>query len=361
MKRIGIILMVLSIFAFANAQKPVIDFEVKTWDFGKFNEQDGVVTYNFKFTNKGSSPLVVSRVQASCGCTTPSWTKEPIEPGKSGSITVSYNPAGRPGVFTKSITVYSNATEEQTTLFIKGEVLTQPRSASENYPITFGPNLRAKTKLVQMNNIEKGKNQVRQLEIMNPGKAPVKVAVENLPNHITYTVIPEVLNAEQTGVISFTFNSKLCSGWGPLTDEGFIVVNGQKNLNEEYKVKILSNIVENFKDMTREQKQKAPIFETSQRTVDFGVVKTGTKKHLKIKIGNKGIDNLEIRRVINYNREITILPEKLTVTSGKEGSITATVDTKNLNEGDYKRNITLQTNDPDNSLVTIVLSWKVQK
>ncbi len=361
MKRISVILLILSTFVFAHAQKPVIDFETKTWDFEKFNEQDGVVTYNFKFSNKGNSPLVVSRVQASCGCTTPSWTKEPIEPGKNGTITVSYNPAGRPGVFTKSIVVYSNATEEQTTLIIKGEVLTRPRTASENYPMTFGPELRAKSKLVQMNNIDKGKTQVRQLEIMNAGKAVLKVAVENLPNYITYTVTPEVLNPEQTGVISFTFNSKLCSGWGPLTDEGFLVVNGQKNLNEEYKVKILSNIVENFRDMTREQKQKAPIFETAQRSVDLGIVKVGTKKQVKIKIGNKGVDNLEIRRVINYNREITIHPEKLTVASGKNGSITATVDAKNLNEGDYRKTLTLQTNDPDNSMITIVVSWKVQK
>ncbi len=361
MKKISIILLVLSTFVFANAQKPVIDFETKTWDFGKFNEQDGVVTYNFKFTNRGSSPLVVNRVQASCGCTTPTWTKEPIEPGRSGSITVSYNPAGRPGVFTKSIVVYSNASEEQTSLLIKGEVLTQPRTAAENYPMTFGSEIRAKTKLVQMNNIDKGKTQVRQLEIINGGKAPLKIAVENLPNYITYTVLPETLNPEQTGIISFTLNSKLCTNWGPITDEGFLVVNGQKNLNEEYKVKILSNIVENFRDMTHEQKQKAPIFETPQRNLDLGVIKAGTKKPVKFKVGNKGINNLEIRRIINYNREVMVHPEKLTVSSGKNGFITTTVDSKNLGEGDYKKTITLQTNDPDNSMITMVLAWKVQK
>jgi len=66
------------------AQKAVINFEVKTYDFGKINEDDGKATYIFNFTNAGNSPLVVSRVQASCGCTTPTWTKEPIEPGKKG-------------------------------------------------------------------------------------------------------------------------------------------------------------------------------------------------------------------------------------------------------------------------------------
>ena len=65
----------------------------------------------------------MSRVHASCGCTTPTWTKEPIEPGKKGSVTVAYNPLGRPGVFTKTITVFTNASEENVTLLIKGEVI----------------------------------------------------------------------------------------------------------------------------------------------------------------------------------------------------------------------------------------------
>ncbi len=361
MKRISLILLVISAFTFAYAQKPVIEFETKTWDFGKFNEQDGSVTYQFQFTNRGGSPLVVSRVQASCGCTTPTWTKEPIEPGKKGSITVSYNPAGRPGVFTKSITVYSNATEEQSTLLIKGEVLTKPKTPTDNFPMSFGADLRAKTKMVQMNNVEKGKSQVRQLEVMNNGKSPLKVNVENLPSYITYNIKPEVLNPEQSGIITFTFNSKLCSKWGPITDEVIIVVNNKKNNNEEYKVKILSNLIENFRDLTLEQKQKAPIVDVSERTINIGVVKADTKKPFKIKIGNKGIGNLEIRRVINYNKDIFVTPEKITVHGGKNGFITVNIDAKGMNEGDYRKTITLQTNDPDNSLVTLMLNWKVQK
>jgi hypothetical protein len=101
----------------------VITFETKTWDFGKIAEEDQKATYVFNFTNTGNTPLVVSRVHASCGCTTPTWTKEPIEPGKKGSVTVAYNPLGRPGVFTKTITVFTNASEENVTLLIKGEVI----------------------------------------------------------------------------------------------------------------------------------------------------------------------------------------------------------------------------------------------
>lgn len=66
------------------------------------------VSFDFEFKNIGKEPIVLSTVQASCGCTTPNWSKEPIQPGKSSKITATYNTQGRPGAFTKTITVNSN-------------------------------------------------------------------------------------------------------------------------------------------------------------------------------------------------------------------------------------------------------------
>ncbi len=96
-------------------------FEKEVHDFGTIKE--GVqAEYTFKFTNTGKEPLVISNVQASCGCTTPKWTKEPIKPGESGSVTAIYNSKGRPGTFNKAITITSNAKTPQKVLFIKGNV-----------------------------------------------------------------------------------------------------------------------------------------------------------------------------------------------------------------------------------------------
>jgi hypothetical protein len=65
--------------------------------------------YEFQFKNTGKEPIVIQRVQASCGCTTPSYSKEPIAPGRTGTVKASYNTLGRPGEFTKTLTVVSNA------------------------------------------------------------------------------------------------------------------------------------------------------------------------------------------------------------------------------------------------------------
>ena len=103
-----------------STQMAKIVFEKTVHDYGTL-AKGGDGTSVFKFTNKGKVPLQLANVKASCGCTTPSWSKEPIAPGKTGEITVKYN-TNIAGSFTKSITVTSNATTPNVYLQIKGEV-----------------------------------------------------------------------------------------------------------------------------------------------------------------------------------------------------------------------------------------------
>src|SRR5688572_6608508 len=86
-----------------------IKFEKETHDFGSVSEGTNAV-HEFRFKNTGNQPVIISHVQASCGCTTPEWTKDPVMPGKTGIIKAAYSSAGRPGAFNKTITVTSNAT-----------------------------------------------------------------------------------------------------------------------------------------------------------------------------------------------------------------------------------------------------------
>jgi hypothetical protein len=112
MKRILFVLTVILFTAgMASAQQKEASITVidsASYDFGDINEVDGPVSHTFTMMNNGELPLVISRVVPSCGCTTPEWTKEPIAPGKTGDIKVTFNPQGRPNRFVKTISVYSN-------------------------------------------------------------------------------------------------------------------------------------------------------------------------------------------------------------------------------------------------------------
>ena len=89
---------------------PEITFEKASKDFGDITQGDKV-EHVFKLENTGNAPLVISNVAATCGCTVPSWPKEPIAPGKSAEIKVSFNSAGKMGKQNSVVRIYSNASE----------------------------------------------------------------------------------------------------------------------------------------------------------------------------------------------------------------------------------------------------------
>lgn len=140
MKKIIVLILALWSFIHVNAQtdskeKPVIEFEKTTHDFGKV-WSGSQVAYEFVFINKGKIPLILSSVQPSCGCTTPEWPKEPIMPGQQSKIKAMYNSGAYQGPFAKSITVHSNV-GTATTLIIKGEVLDKPKEPTS--PVKLQP------------------------------------------------------------------------------------------------------------------------------------------------------------------------------------------------------------------------------
>jgi len=123
-------LFLLSTFAMlftltVNAQAPGIKFENDVYDFGSIQEEDGKVTTTFVFINDGDAPLIINDVSRACGCTNPEWTREPVPANGKGFIKVSYDPKNRPGPFSKSVSVKSNASEQPVVLRIKGEVILQ--------------------------------------------------------------------------------------------------------------------------------------------------------------------------------------------------------------------------------------------
>jgi len=107
---------------------PVLTFEATEHNFGDITQGD-VVEHTFKFTNTGTQPLIIERVDVTCGCTTPAWTKEPVMPGKTGFVTAKYNSAGRLGQQKKAITVHSNAADGAKYVYIVTNIKEKTASA----------------------------------------------------------------------------------------------------------------------------------------------------------------------------------------------------------------------------------------
>lgn len=110
-----------------NPNAPVMKFAEAEFDFGDI-KPNSTVRHTFTFTNAGKSPLLIEDATASCGCTTPSWTKEPVAPGASGTMEVQFDSRGKQGIISKQVAVRANTQPNITTILIKGNVLTAPNS-----------------------------------------------------------------------------------------------------------------------------------------------------------------------------------------------------------------------------------------
>jgi len=105
-----------------SADAPVFTLkDDRVYDFGKVKEGE-IVEKTFAFQNTGKSPLLISNITASCGCTTPEWPKEPIPPGGESTIVVRFNSTGKPGQQSKAVTITANTEPPVIELFIKGVV-----------------------------------------------------------------------------------------------------------------------------------------------------------------------------------------------------------------------------------------------
>lgn len=128
MKKLIILCSVVFLFAAVTAfnaeEKAEFKFEKEAHDFGKI-PQGKPVSIEFKFTNIGDEPLIISNIESVCGCTVPKYTNTPVLKGQSGTITVTYNAAAL-APFSKGLTIRSNAKTPVKVIYIKGEVISAP-------------------------------------------------------------------------------------------------------------------------------------------------------------------------------------------------------------------------------------------
>lgn len=106
----------------SNLPATAVSYPEESFNFGEIKEGE-VVSHVFKFTNTGDHPFQIDNVKPSCGCTTPDWSKEPIEPGKEGFVKVEFNSKGKKGVQNKSVTIRGNTNPPTKILRFSGEVV----------------------------------------------------------------------------------------------------------------------------------------------------------------------------------------------------------------------------------------------
>lgn len=188
--------------------QPVLKFTGESHDFGEVVEGK-LASHEFEFTNVGNQPLIVNNVQASCGCTSPFWTKEPIMPGKTGKIKGTYNSAGRPGPFNKTLTVMSNAENSSKMLTIKGNVIKKEDKVYTEEQKKNSPKLTLEKSSYKVGKLEVNQKGTAKISIVNKGIDPLEIDNVTSPCGCTsFSMNKGSIKAGETGILEITIAPK---------------------------------------------------------------------------------------------------------------------------------------------------------
>jgi len=361
MKRLLLFLSLLIFGVTVNAQyaQTKMQLSATEHDFGTFKEEAGRQAFDFVVTNNGTDPLVISNVVASCGCTTPEWTKQPIPAGGKGKITAIYDPANRPGPFNKTLSVYTNTKPEVIVLTIKGEVTPHEKTVEELFTFPVGA-IRFESNHMAFTNVKKTEKKIRVMQLVNTSAADVKIEFDGLPAHLSLKANPETLKAGQKGLVEGTYDATLNPNWGNVSDMIKIKLNGVAQENVYYYVS--ANLVEDFSSLSKEDLLKAPVFKVASTTVELGKIKGSTQNEVEFKFTNEGKSDLLIRHIRSTCGCTAVQQgtQNAGIKPGGSSSIKAV-----FNSGSYVGKVTkaiyVYTNDPKNSEVVLMLNADVEQ
>ncbi|MEG1545473.1 MAG: DUF1573 domain-containing protein [Tannerellaceae bacterium] len=253
----------------AAQNSPEISTDELIYNFGSIGESDGPASHLFVIRNAGNGPLVITRVTASCGCTQPEWSKEPIAPGKDGEVKVTYNPKGRPGPFYKTISIFSNVKKGSYTLAIKGNVTPKPVQPLFTFPYAIGE-LKLTTKTILYSSIRSNESLGEQIMVINNGKTPLTIHSAKLPHWLTADIHPMQLKPGEIGEINLLLNAEAVKRKGRVTAELGLSIQNEGGKAVSGQIQIAANIIDDFSTLTVADKSKAPIAELSGTLLDFG-------------------------------------------------------------------------------------------
>ncbi len=389
-------LLCLPFFTYAQTQtqKPPLKFDALEHNFGTIKEEGGNVTHVFKFINEGKDSVRIKRVDADCGCTTPSFIDTYVLSGDSGYVQAEFEPYTRPGEFDKHLTV--TTTHGEVKLRIFGFVEARELGEDEQrYPSKMGA-LWAVNSDLHFGEITTQKTVSKDFGIYNGGVEPITfdLAKSEVPDHITLKIVPENLKPGQHGSIQVTYDPKKANDYGYLVDRILIATNDkvkeeeeehghggvidapdttpdfsvptQKDIFEEeeeaedlsgmkeFEVRV--SVVEYFPQPI--DTANSPRISLSQKSVDYGKAKKGTMVTKEVTITNNGKKPLVIRKLKPTCSCVTAEISKEEIKPGKSAKLKITFDTTDRS-GKQVKSVYIFNNDPLNAQSRVMVKGYV--
>lgn len=331
----------------------IVRFDKTIHDFGDLTVGQGEQSCTFTVTNISAKPAVIYNVVSSCGCTRVKWTREPVLPGKSGTISATYTNDEGPYPFDKTLTVYISGVKKPVILRLRGIVHAKKLSLNELYPERRGA-LALRKSSFQLGNLSQGGQKSDGVTVANVGNSPVRISFTKVSPGLSVSVSPNPIPAGATAKMTYIVTADR-SRWGRNTYFATPVVNGQTH--KALSIKAFTK--EDFSSWTAEEQENGaqPIFDAS--TYHFGKVRKGTAVTATFSYKNMGGGSFHIYKCDAENDSVKVPAEFIDTPSGGKNSFKCTLDTGNLPVGDNETAIILTTNSPLRPVISLYIAGTI--
>lgn len=319
------------------------------YDFGAIAEADGVAEGEFRFVNTGDSPVAVTGVHTSCGCTTAKIPRDEIAPGDTAVISVKYDPTGRPGKFEKKVTVNFSDDLPKASLRVHGVVIGTTKTLQRRYPVDAGE-MKLNASVVPFGDVKKSGAKSDFIEIYNASRDTITPVWSGVPDYLSVAPMDGKVAPGQQMVFNLMFSGYRCPDYGLVTDSIYIAAGPDAS---PVKIDVVGIVNEDFSRMSESDLKNAPVIAVGTDRLDFGSFDPAAPLTMSFEIKNNGKNPLLLRRVYTADKGITISVDKDKVKKGKSATVKVTVNPAELESEILNARISIISNDPGHSNITV--------
>lgn len=323
-------------------------------NFGDIIHESGPVSCTFTLTNTGTQPAVIYNVVSTCGCTDVNWTREPIRPGQTGKISVTYSNDEGAYPFDKTLTTYISDSEKPVLFKIRGVSIEKAKPLKELYPVQSGP-LAMREAINKCGNLEQGGQKTEAVMIANISSKPIRLSFTGTDKNLKVDVSPNPIPANSTAEMTFTVTADR-SLWGKNTYYTTPVING---VPAKEKIGFWAFTKENFSHLSQSEKAKGPRPTFKESTFSFGKIKKGEPVNATFTFKNDGKEPFRVYSVNSDSSGLTHSNIRVAA-PGETVTFKVHLDTKGLPAGEHLTIVTLTTNSPLRPIVNLFVAGFIE-
>lgn len=344
MKQILIAILLWTVGCLVGLAQPKATFDKKVHEFGVVLWKHPA-TATFTIKNDGDKPLVISNVTTSCGCTVADWTKTPIAPGATGTVSSTFD-AKALGHFYKDIGVYCNAAERPIYLMIQGEVSADPKNYTLTHPFEIGA-IRLNKDAIEFDDANKGDKPTMEILVANTTNEVYAPVLMHLPPYMEAVAVPERIGKKGTGKIKVTLDTDKLPKFGLTTATVYLSRFPGDKVGEENAIPVSAVLLPDFSHISQQQRLNPPAVELSTEELTLPPLAENEKKSQKIVVKNVGKSDLEITDLQVFNSALGVQLKKRVLKPGASTKMKITAYGKYLKKVKGTPRVLMITNDPN--------------